>query len=120
MDLRKPKIFNDFGLNNSKGISSYLANQIDSVEEIIQFSGKENLDIISAGPVPPNPSELIESPRINLMLKKLKSNYDYLIFDTPPMGLVADSLQLSKHVNGIIYVSRFNYTENRQYWSCIK
>ena len=111
LDLRKPKIFNDFGLSNDKGISTLLSNQGDSLSDIIQPSGKEYLDIISAGPVPPNPSELLEQKAFNQVLLDLRSRYDYVVLDTPPMGLVADSLQIIPQVDGTIYVSRFNYTQ---------
>ena len=93
LDLRKPKIFNDFGLSNDKGIS--MSSTGDTIENIIQYSGKENLDVISAGPVPPNPSELLENKVFADFLTKLRTMYDYIVLDTPPMGLVADSLQLT-------------------------
>ena len=111
LDLRKPKIFNDFGLSNDRGISTLMSAQEYKLSDIIQKSGKENLDVISAGPVPPNPSELLEQPMFEEMLTELRTQYDYIVLDTPPMGLVADSLQIAPRVDGILYVSRFNYTQ---------
>ena len=79
-DLRKPKIYQDFGLSNAEGISSYLINK-SPLESCIQKSGIENLDIIMAGPIPPNPAELIASERCNEMFRELKEIYDYIIID---------------------------------------
>ena len=85
MDLRKPKIFNDFGLANEVGLSTYLAGGAE-IPDIIQPSGFFNMDIISAGIVPPNPSELIQRPRFKTLIEDLKRNYHYVILDTPPIG----------------------------------
>ena len=79
LDLRKPKIFNDFGLSNDRGVSTLMSGQDDKISDIIQKSGKENLDIISAGPVPPNPSELLEQPMFEEMLNELRAQYDYIV-----------------------------------------
>ncbi|MEN8225144.1 MAG: polysaccharide biosynthesis tyrosine autokinase, partial [Bacteroidota bacterium] len=89
-DLRKPKIYQDFGLTNTEGISSYLINK-HSLDEIIQTSPVENLDVIMAGPVPPNPSELIASEKTDEFFARLKEIYDFIIIDTPPLGLVTDA-----------------------------
>ena len=97
LDLRKPKIYNDFDLSNEKGVSSYLAGR-DSLDEIIQTTSIKNLDLISAGPVPPNPSELILGERCVSMMETLKEKYDYIIFDTPPVGLVADAFDIIQFV----------------------
>ena len=72
LDLRKPKIFNDFGLSNDRGVSTLMSGQEERLIDIIQKSGKENLDVISAGPVPPNPSELLEQPKFEEMLTVLR------------------------------------------------
>ena len=111
VDLRKPKIFNDFGLSNSNGISNYLAGQ-GSTQEIIQKTKFEGLDVISAGVVPPNPSELIQSPRFAELIAELKSTYAHVILDTPPVGLVADAMEILPFIDGLLYVTRFNYTQS--------
>ena len=90
LDLRKPKIFQDFKLDNSYGLTNFLIGKLTEVE-IIQHSLLPNLDIITAGPTPPNPSELIMSDSFGELLESLKLKYDYIILDTPPMGLVADA-----------------------------
>ncbi|MBL6657031.1 MAG: polysaccharide biosynthesis tyrosine autokinase [Flavobacteriales bacterium] len=108
-DLRKPKIFDDFNLKNTVGLSSYLSNQ-KTKEEIINKTQFENLDIILSGPIPPNPSELLNNEKMSNFIKELKKEYKYIVIDTPPIGLVTDGLILMKHSDINIYVVRQNYT----------
>ena len=110
VDLRKPKIFNDFGLSNDVGLSNYLAGHSE-ISQIVQKSGYDNLDIISGGVVPPNPSELIQSERFSSLMQELKRTYDYVILDTPPVGLVADALQVTPFLDAMLYVVRYDYTQ---------
>lgn len=110
MDLRKPKIFDDFGIENDLGVSNYLVNDC-SLNEIIRSAGMENLDIALSGPVPPNPSELIMSRRAGEMIEQFKKDYDYIILDTPPLGLVADALEIAKHADASLYLVRQGYTK---------
>lgn len=112
-DLRKPKIANDFGLKNDTGISNYLIGAADE-KAIIQSSPViPNLDILLSGPIPPNPSELIMSEKTNQLFEYLRNNYDCIIIDTPPIGLVTDGLLLLKYSDTNIYVVRQNITSNQ-------
>lgn len=111
-DLRKPKIFDDFGFNNLKGISTYLAGKAN-VDDIINKAKFDNLDVMLAGPVPPNPAELLGSPRMDVLINELKQRYDYVVIDTPPIGLVADCFILMKYSDINIYIVRHGYTETR-------
>ena len=80
---------------------------------LIPLSNKteiEYLDIIPSGPIPPNPSELLISEKLDELIDSLKERYDYIILDSPPLGLVSDSLELIKHVDATLYMARFNYT----------
>lgn len=120
MDLRKPRIYQEFGISNKLGVSSYLAGKA-SLDEVIQPSGKlPNLDIITAGSVPPNPAELIASDRCSEFFKELKEKYDYIIVDTPPLMWVTDALLLMKHVDTAIYVVRQDVSNKRIFESVIK
>ena len=110
VDLRKPKIYNDFDLSNERGLSSYLIGQ-DSLEDVLQKTSIENLSLISAGPIPPNPSELIMSSGFKNLIDTLKKDFEYIVLDTPPIGLVADSFEIMKHVDFSFYVVRQNYTD---------
>lgn len=110
VDLRKPKIFQDFKLDNSFGLTNYLIGKADQ-EKIIQKTGLANLDIITAGPTPPNPSELIMSEAFFNLVEDYKKVYDYIILDTPPIGLVADGLDIMKFSDIIFYVARQNVSK---------
>jgi capsular exopolysaccharide synthesis family protein len=82
----------------------------DQVEECIRKTELKNLDIITSGPIPPNPAELILSDRLFEMVNYLKTKYDYIIFDTPPLGLVTDGFEIIKNVDYPIYVFRAEYS----------
>lgn len=110
-DLRKPKSPEQFSVSNDTGISTYLIGSA-SEKEIIQSSGAGNLDFILSGPKPPNPAELIMSERMNTLMEFLKANYDYIILDTPPLGLITDAMILTKYADVTIYVVRQNVTRN--------
>jgi capsular exopolysaccharide synthesis family protein len=118
-DLRNPKIAEYMGLENTKGLSSYLI-QDARLEEIIQKTSMKNLDVISAGEVPPNPVELIASDNTKNMMDILQSIYDYIIIDTPPLGLVTDSYLLMEHSDVNIFVVRLNHTNKNLFSNLIK
>lgn len=119
-DLRKPRIYQEFGLSNKLGVTSYLCGKA-SINEIIQNSGKlPTLDIITAGPIPPNPAELIASERCSNFINELKEMYDYIIIDTPPLMWVTDALLLMKHVDTAVYVVRQGVTNKHLFESVIK
>lgn len=110
LDLRKPKIFDDFQITNEIGAVNYLIGQ-KTLEEIIQQTHVPFLDVITAGPVPPNPAELIMGDAMKEMLEELKAKYDYIILDTPPVGLVSDALELANFADVILYIVRQNFTK---------
>ncbi|HBE40468.1 MAG TPA: hypothetical protein DDW27_04570 [Bacteroidales bacterium] len=104
-DLRKPKIFGDFELSNEKGISTWLIGK-DKLPEIVQKTKFENLSIISAGPVPPNPSELTALGKTTELITLLKENYDYIVIDSSPIGIVSDTLHLASLSDACLLVIR--------------
>ena len=110
LDLRKPKIFGDFKVDNNIGVVNYLVGQ-KTVDEIIYKSHIPNLDIITSGPIPPNPSELLMSEAMSELIADLKTKYEYIILDTPPVGLVSDALELSHFADATLYVVRQAYTK---------
>jgi capsular exopolysaccharide synthesis family protein len=112
LDLRKPKIVEHFDMKNEKGVVNYLIGEKNS-SEIIHKTKIENLDVIPSGPTPPNPSELLMSNDMDELLKQLKDDYEYIILDTPPIGLVSDAIELLKYADATIYVVRQNYSEKR-------
>lgn len=112
-DLRKTNhVFNDIELNAEKGLSTYLINK-SSIDEIIYHTNIDGLDYIPNGLIPPNPVALISTSKTRELLDYLKSNYDYVIVDTPPYGLVADSFLLLNHADLSVYVTRFGLITKR-------
>jgi capsular exopolysaccharide synthesis family protein len=108
-DLRRPKIYSDFDLISTKGVSTYLIGR-NSLEEIIQDSGYENLSVIAAGPIPPNPSELAASAKAKELFAKLKNKFDYIIIDSAPLGSVSDTFSLAAIADLTIILVRHNKT----------
>ncbi len=104
--LRRPMLHNKFALEKENGISDYLIDPDVPLKQIIKASGIPNLDIITSGFIPPNPSELISSPRTDKLIEELKSLYDYILFDTPPIIAVTDALILTKKVDLTFLVVR--------------
>jgi len=110
LDLRKPRIFGDFKIDNLTGVVNYLIGQ-KTVEEVTQSTHIPYLDIITSGPIPPNPSELLLGDSMEELIESLKLKYDYIILDTPPVGLVADALELSKFCDATLYIVRQGFTK---------
>ena len=109
-DLRNPQIhkFYKFEKSKVKGLSDYLYNVNIDGKSLIKKFGK--LDILPSGPIPPNPSELLESPRFPELVEELKNNYDYIIIDSAPCLLVADTLKIPNIYDASIFVVRSNHS----------
>ena len=110
LDLRKPRIFGDFNIDNLTGVVNYLIGQ-KTIEDVTQVTHIPFLDLITSGPIPPNPSELLMGESMEELIEDLKKKYDYIILDTPPIGLVADALELAKFCDATLYVSRQGFTK---------
>jgi capsular exopolysaccharide synthesis family protein len=114
-DLRNSSLGNYFDLKNFKaGLSTYLIGS-NSVEESILSPGIKNLSIIPAGPKPPNPSDLLLSPKTEHLLQELIKSFDYVVVDAPPIGLVGDFLIASKFFEINLYVVRQGYTRKNSF-----
>ena len=111
VDLRKPKVHTVFNHENSiKGVSTYLIGEYP-IQECVIHSEADHYDFIPAGPVPPNPSELIVSSQFDTMLEELKNLYDIILIDTPPVGLVTDGMLVMQKADLPIYVFRADYSK---------
>ncbi len=108
-DLRRPVQHKTFEINNKNGLSSILG-KMKKIEECIQQTSLDNLDIITSGPKPPNPSELLASAQTEKLLEAVSEKYDYIIIDTPPINVVSDTLGLNKYIAGVILVLRYGIT----------
>jgi len=117
-DLRKPRIHKVFELDNSKGLSTYLAGVSDA--DILKKCPVDGLSIISSGPIPPNPSELLSSKRMTEILDLYGGMHDFIICDSSPVLTVADSLILSKLLDGVILVARADMTTYENARKCLK
>lgn len=108
-DMRKPTLHKLFNISNESGITNYIIGN-KSLEEIITPTSVENLYVAAAGPVPPNPAELIETEEMKLLFEYARKNFDYIIIDTPPNILVADALSLANYADLTIYLVRQNHS----------
>jgi len=108
-DMRRPKIFQDFNRSNDIGLSTYLSG-ISTFDEVIQDTEITNLFLVSGGPVPPNPSELLLTNKFELFIKRALEVYDFVLIDTPPLALVTDAFVMSKFADHTVFVMRQNYS----------
>ncbi|NEN22236.1 polysaccharide biosynthesis tyrosine autokinase [Cryomorpha ignava] len=114
-DLRRPKLLKGLGMPKTKGLTDYLVGDIPDVDSIIKSTDIDaNLDVISAGTLPPNPAEIILNDRVAQLIKNMRERYDYILLDCPPVGKVADALTLNEHIDTAIYIVRYNYTDKDQ------
>jgi capsular exopolysaccharide synthesis family protein len=119
-DLRRPsELYSKLGIRGLVGISSYLIDKAE-LDEITISSVAENLDIILAGQIPPNPIELISSGKTESLFQELRKMYDYIIVDTPPYGVLTDAFILMKFADIKIYVSRLRHVKKRMLLSSIE
>ncbi len=108
-DMRRPKIFQDFQCSNDFGLSTYLSS-LSEFEQVVQKTSIENLFLVSGGPVPPNPSELLLNERFEVFIKKALEQFDFILIDTPPLALVTDAFVMSKFADHTVFVMRQNYS----------
>lgn len=112
LDIRSPKLAEYLSLKPGVGVTSYLSKESVDINDIIQhYDAVDGLDVIIAGPIPPNPSELLLSGRIDDFFAQLREKYDYIVVDSAPIAMVSDTFSLSKFANTIVYVTRANYTK---------
>lgn len=111
LDLRKPNLANKINKVGGLGFTSFIISSELSYNEVVQPSGvNENLFIVSSGPIPPNPAEMILDSRTDELMASLKREFDYIIIDAPPVGLVTDAQLLSKFSDLTLYIVRQGYT----------
>jgi capsular exopolysaccharide synthesis family protein len=112
-DVRNPRLYEYLNMPES-GLTNYLAsNDLEIADLIIKCDGYEQLYALPSGVIPPNPAELLMSKKVDTLFDELKSQYDYIIVDTPPVILVTDTLLVAKHADCFIYVVRANFLEKR-------
>ena len=110
LDIRKPMLATYMNLPSQGCLTSYIAEDAYTMEDLIVPSGIANLDVLPSGVVPPNPSELLQSEKLDQLFVELRQRYDYVIVDSAPVALVGDSYLLNRLVDMTIFVTRANYT----------
>ena len=110
LDIRKPTLANYLNLPSQGCLTSYVAEEIDSLDDTIISTDIANLDVLPAGVVPPNPSELLQSERLDQMIAELRQRYDYVLIDSAPIAMVGDTYLLNRLADMTVYVTRANYT----------
>ena len=107
-DLRRPRVHSVFSMQNDKGLSNYLTGNLH--ENIIHKVAGEEIFAITAGAIPPNPSDLVGSKKLKLLVEKISENFDFILIDSPPIQSVTDSLALTQLVDGTVVVVRVGET----------
>lgn len=107
-DMRRPSVNKKLKIENNDGLSNIIAGLSDFEKAVYQYNS--NLDILTSGPTPPNPSELLSSASFDRLLESCKNEYDYIIIDTPPINAVSDALVVAPKTDGLLLVVRAGYT----------
>ena len=113
-DLRRPVQHEIFGLSNESGLSDLILHPNSGVNEYLQATEVDNLRILTCGPIPPNPAELLGSDRMKEIIEELKAEVDFVLFDSPPSLLVADAVILGTRVDGVIMINDVGHTRFNQ------
>jgi capsular exopolysaccharide synthesis family protein len=108
-DLRKPKLSRIFGLQSGSGLTHYVSSRIEAAD-LVKSTPFPHLFLISSGPIPANPVELLTSEKISLLVSFLRQSFDYILFDTPPLLAVSDAAAMGPMIDGVILVTRGGQT----------
>jgi capsular exopolysaccharide synthesis family protein len=109
MDLRKPKLDKIFFTDSKQGLTTYLIGET-GYDDLIHKTTTNNLFFVPSGPVPPNPTELIETDMMQKFMAKAREEFDYIVLDTPPIGIVSDALLLGSYADVNIFIIRQRYS----------
>lgn len=113
-DIRKPKVLSGLGLHKGQGITNYMVGKANLPDLVRAMPEHENLFVMGCGPVPPNPAELLLDPRLEEMFTWLRANFDIILVDTAPVGMVSDAMTLSKFADCTLYLVRQGHTFKKQ------
>lgn len=117
-DMRKPVAHKIFELDNSKGLAKCLAG-FEPFHSAVHTDVRPNLDVLTSGSTPPNPSELLASKNADFLLDLVKDEYDYIIIDTPPINIVTDAIVLSKKACGVVLVANYGKTSTKEFKNAV-
>ena len=105
-DLRKPTVQRTFGLSNVVGLTTLLSDPEQELAKVIQLVTGTELHVLTSGPIPPNPSELLNSNRMNILMKRFEDMFDIIIYDMPPVTSVTDAQIMAAKADGVVFVIR--------------
>lgn len=111
-DMRKPVQHQLLRLDNKTGLSSVLGGIVRDVSKVVDRNVRSHLDVLTAGPIPPNPAELLSGSKMDQLLELVGDHYDYVFIDTPPINVVTDALLLNNRTAGIIFVVKEGHTRH--------
>lgn len=117
-DMRNPSLHKLFSLNSKNGLSEILAGITDNIT--VSKTDVENLSVITAGKIPPNPAELLASPRMTNLLKFVREHYDCVFIDTPPVNIVTDATVFAENTTGYIIIVKNDYTKTPELKYAVK
>ena len=110
-DLRKPTVQRTFGLSNVEGLTTLLSSPEQELAEVIQLVTGTELHVLTSGPIPPNPSELLNSNRMNILMKRFEEMFDIIIYDMPPVTSVTDAQIMAAKADGVVFVIRHGVSQ---------
>jgi capsular exopolysaccharide synthesis family protein len=114
-DIRKPKILSGLGLPKGPGLTNFLVGKTNNITELLRpVPEYDHLFVLGCGPIPPNPSELLLDPKVDELFDWLKKNFDVVIIDTAPVGMVSDAMTLGKYADASLYLVRQGHTFKKQ------
>lgn len=113
-DIRKPKVLTHLNMPKHPGLTNYILGKVAIEDLPVKVEGTDNLYVLPCGPVPPNPAELLLDPRIDGLFGWLRENFDVVIMDTAPVGMVSDAMTLSKFADATLYIVRQGHTFKKQ------
>ena len=117
MDIRRPALAHRFGLANQQGVTTFLSGQINDINSLLHRTKEnDNLYVMPAGPIPPNPNELLLSDNMRRLMEQLRHDFDYIIIDSAPIGVISDSFLIIPHSDIQLFVTRAGYSTK----SCLK
>ena len=119
-DLRLPSVGKKLDIDNTPGLSNVLAGTAEAKSAIRVSKEQEGWHILPSGDIPPNPTEMLGSPQMQALVKVLSEDYDFLVFDLPPVNIVSDALVISPLLGGMLVVVRDNYSERRELRDCTR
>lgn len=114
LDLRKPRLSSELGMPNTQGFTNYIVSNEDLKYLPKPVPGQSGLYLVGSGPIPPNPAELLMQDKVKTLFDYLYDNFDYIVIDTPPIGLVTDALTIASYADVSIYLTRQHFTFKEQ------